>query len=1020
MKKRTVSLSALLISAALAAPGVLAASSTAPSNPKLAGLGGYPGAEKLTGGLLQAATKATKNKTTLREELSRGIKYNELNGEIVVELQVREATDDLVAQVKKTGATVVSVAGEYNRITVTVSSSQTALALAQIDGVTLVMPVIPPRTNAGSVESGARPAMRVDAAASKYSTPQAFGKVLDGEGQRVGVISDSFNGLLLQSGVLSGDLPADTVILKNIIGTDEGAAMAELVHDVAPAAGIRFYSGAVSESDFALGIDTLVTAGCTVITDDLRYFSEPYYCIGPIARAAQRAVESGVPFYSAAGNLRNDALRQIYKDVSGENDGPYPRKGKDLHKWSNGTGFLPIVMPPFSDGQVFLYWNQPQDFGLVDGGAQVDLDMYVTKTPDAQGIFEATTNVTYGTASVNIQGTTGAGFGNPFEACELVNYSATPQTLYVAVDHIQGSKGNIPQAPVPLEFTVVFVPKNSSPDGVEIAIQGIDHHDNSTGASTIWGHSIAPGVNSVAAISYAEPLSEQTPDNFIGPSPRLDPEPFTSKGGQMTIPFNHMGFYLPTVTYEPDITSVDGTNTTFFGGGDFDVDGNPNFFGTSAAAPNAAGVAALLLELNPALTPSQIDAAFAETAIDITGERAHQGIDDATGPGLIDALGAVTYVFHQYGILTTTPAEQQESFVFQSDSEGWIPESAPGFTPIGFSLNSDWVDLTTTNNHNTLGWLKSPDFAGSQFVQPVDPDNPGPAPIAITGTTGVDSLYRATFRLSASTPDASQTPVFRMRQSTRSFDQSTALAVTSVGDASLAPFNGPEKIYKHYFALPSGQSRFNLYFDLLGFDSSDAGGVTFALNEVDIEGLSTSNLTNYKHELLKNFSGNANGWSKRNVSSFGNVGGSVTSTGLSLGPADPNQTSFAFWSGPDDGGDFTLEANRLYRVTFRLRSSAAVSAKTTVPTFRLRANDSSNQMAAIVDVNSTVANAIIPTGLSTANYYLYFATPAELIKHKVRLSFDYIFVPGVGDDPNVKVTLEELKVESYSPPLGPQ
>jgi hypothetical protein len=59
--------------------------------------------------------------------------------------------------------------------------------------------------------------------------------------------------------------------------------------------------------------------------------------------------------------------------------------------------------------------------------------------------------------------------------------------------------------------------------------------------------------------------------------------------------------------------------------------------GTSAAAPNAASVAILMLQKNPNLTPLEIYSILENTAIDMNTP----GFDFDSGYGLIDALGAV-------------------------------------------------------------------------------------------------------------------------------------------------------------------------------------------------------------------------------------------------------------------------------------------------------------------------------------------------------------------------------------------
>lgn len=81
-------------------------------------------------------------------------------------------------------------------------------------------------------------------------------------------------------------------------------------------------------------------------------------------------------------------------------------------------------------------------------------------------------------------------------------------------------------------------------------------------------------------------------------------------------------------------------------------DGWGVFSGTSAAAPQLAGLCALLLQKNPGLSPQDIKNVLRRTARDVvngaasrgsnagTALRASRGIDGATGAGLVDAFAA--------------------------------------------------------------------------------------------------------------------------------------------------------------------------------------------------------------------------------------------------------------------------------------------------------------------------------------------------------------------------------------------
>jgi subtilisin family serine protease len=104
----------------------------------------------------------------------------------------------------------------------------------------------------------------------------------------------------------------------------------------------------------------------------------------------------------------------------------------------------------------------------------------------------------------------------------------------------------------------------------------------------------------------------------------------------------------PVIRQKPGIVAPDGANTSFFGSDiPQDADAFPNFFGTSAAAPHAAAYAALLLELDPTLTPQTLHAHMRNTAIDMDDPITagfDTGFDDGTGYGLVKAMAPTVSV----------------------------------------------------------------------------------------------------------------------------------------------------------------------------------------------------------------------------------------------------------------------------------------------------------------------------------------------------------------------------------------
>ena len=141
-----------------------------------------------------------------------------------------------------------------------------------------------------------------------------------------------------------------------------------------------------------------------------------------------------------------------------------------------------------------------------------------------------------------------------------------------------------------------------------------------------------PGVLTVGAVDAADPGNDDIePSSSLGPSVIYFPTEETRK--------------------KPDVVAATGVSVT--GSGGFP---NP-FFGTSAAAPHVAGIAALLVEAqrlaDPTMTRKQVADAVIQKMKDTAVDLGPTGHDNQTGYGRADALAAVESL-DQLGATTFT------------------------------------------------------------------------------------------------------------------------------------------------------------------------------------------------------------------------------------------------------------------------------------------------------------------------------------------------------------------------------
>jgi hypothetical protein len=587
-------------------------------------------------------------------------------GGVLVEIRTTSTSASTIASLRDLGARIVNVSTEYSRITASVAPSALA-AISSAPGVIYVSEVLAPMTaaagaNTGSgafkpAVSGCHPTISEGDSLMRVATARAAQSV-NGAGQTIGVLSDSYNlnaraPTHAADDIASGDLPgpANKCGFKAPVkvqaepaggGADEGRAMLELAHGLAPGAHLAFATADNGDLDFAKQITKLRTVNhASVLVDDVSYFNEPFFLDGPIAKAANAASAAGVPYFSAAGNsnvivggknvssYEAPAFRATacpaavlaFESVAGCHDFK-PGGGTD-----NGDA---ITVAGGGGFAIDLQWAQPW------GGVKTDYDLFVVNSAGAIVAYSDFAQASY---------------QEPFEFLGYGNSATDAQTFRVVIAQV----GSGP--PARLKFAIVGAA------GIN-AVQ----YDTSSGGDvvgpTIFGHNGAATVGSTAAIPYD---SSSAPEDYSSRGPvtlYYQPTPSTT-----ALP-------APQVLNKPDFAATDNVSNVFF----YQASGSVyRFAGTSAAAPQAAAIGALLRQQDPALSPAQIMTTLGATAQSVPTN----GTPDDVGGGYLDANAALASVVPLPGVPRVTSSTNGNA---RATLHWTAALAAPRFPVVGYRV----------------------------------------------------------------------------------------------------------------------------------------------------------------------------------------------------------------------------------------------------------------------------------------------------------------------------------------------
>ena len=642
-----------------------------------------PSQRKVSSQLLDAGRKPSEG--TAAEARKGTAETDTPEGLMTVDIRA-DVTPEVLSRIRDLGGVVVNSVPRYRSIRAQLPPAAVE-PLAKLDAIRTIRPGDRARTRGQN--SAAPPAVRADVPDTPVTRKDdtSAGDTahrarvarrthsVTGSGIGIGVISNGVRTLVDRQA--SGDLPARVNILPGQEGRgDEGTAMLEIVHDLAPGAELYFATGVGGQAQMAANIEALCEAGADIIVDDIGYFLDAAFQDDLIAQGVNAATADGCFYFTAGGNDGN-----LNDGTSGVWEGDYAA-GSPLmvegetagvrHDFGGGMEGNPLSGTSFFGfaGPIILQWADPL------GASSNDYDLF--RVNEDGGVVASSTDTQDGTQ----------------DPIESISGGSSSDTLVVV--KVSGSDRYL-------------------------RLQAIDGELEIATAGTLYGHSAAENAVSVSAVDVRTAagsgkvfngMESVTRGNSDGPR-RIFFEPdgtpitagdFSETGGK--------------VLRKPDLSAASCVSTA--------TPGFSTFCGASAAAPHAAAIAALMVEGAGGpkhVTQETLLRAMAGSALDIETE----GFDRDAGAGIVMAPGAV-------GAAAIPAAERNRA----PAAAGTLPDLtlAPDAAPVTIDVATKFSDP----DDNTLTYTASSSDAVRLAIMrngtmvTLTPGSPGRAAVTLSAT----------------------------------------------------------------------------------------------------------------------------------------------------------------------------------------------------------------------------------------------------------------------------------------------